>query len=212
MKWYNFLKASVIAMLCMISFSCSDDEKITQEPVSDSQLATAREVLQDSIVLNATAMQGTVNKTQLPQGCPLKYYFSWKSDDVMTLKIKHFSVGNMPLTIWFTIDVKFMKLNSWERDEYTGDGWIKFEGTKGYTSYIGNTKDYDDGEGNAGTVQGYFNANTHEIEFVTNFNVMNFTADVYKQKIDKSRMATFDADFAQYEHDLAEYKKAHGLD
>jgi hypothetical protein len=40
---------------------------------------------------------------------------------------------------------------------------------------------------------------------------MDFSADVYQQKIDKSRMAHFKQDFAQYEADLAAYKKAHGL-
>jgi hypothetical protein len=156
-------------------------------------------------------MQGTVNKTCLDEGCPMKYYFSWKSSDTLNIQIRNFSVGKMPLRIYFSINVTFMKLNTWEQDEYPEDGWIKFKGYNGVTNYTGISEDYEDGSGGSGTVVGYYNASSHEIEFVTNFNVMNFTADVYQQKIDTSRMNTFEKDFAQYEEDLAQYKKEHGM-
>jgi hypothetical protein len=196
-------------------FSCKADEEIVQKPVLDEYLEVAGRLLQDSVVLNATAMMGTVNKTLLPQGCPLKYYFEWKTKDTLNIQIRKFSVGKMPVTVWFGINCKFMQLNSWEKDEYTGEGWIKFEGVKGMTLYAGNAndenKDYQDGTGGSGTVVGYFNAVTHEIEFVTNFNVMNMSSDVFLQKIDLSRIAKYDEEFAQYEKDLAKYKEEHGL-
>lgn len=211
-KKKNFLFVAFSAMLCCMSFfSCTADEEIIQTPVSDEYLIAARELLQDSIVLNATAMQGTVNKTLLDEGCPLKYYLNWRSQDTLNIQIKEFSVGKMPVTIWFTINCRFMQLNTWEKDEYTGEGWIKFQGSGGNTVYTAIDEDYTDGDGGAGTVQGYLNVKTHEIEFVTNFNVMNMSSDVYLQKIDLSRMERFDEEFAQYEADLAKYKEEHGI-
>ena len=214
MKYRLFSVASLMMLVCLTFFSCSEDEKIIQTPVSEENLNAAKKVLNDSIVLNAKGMMGQVNKTLLPEGCPLKYYFSWKGDS-MNIQIRKFSVGRMPVTIYFGINCAFMKLNTWEKDEYKGKGWIKFEGIGGVTHYTGNDQDtsheYTDGGGGGGTVTGYFNADTNEIEFETEFNVMDFSADVYQQKIDKSRMAHFKQDFAKYEADLAAYKKAHGM-
>jgi hypothetical protein len=209
------LAFSLAMLLCGMCVSCTDDEAITKEAVSDSYLVVAQSVLQDSIVLNATAMQGTVNKTCLDEGCPLKYYFKWKGQDTLNVQIRNFSVGKMPVNIDFSINVTFMKLNTWEQDEYGSEssGWIKFKGYNGITDYMGNSNsdDFENGTGGSGTVVGYFSANTREIEFVTNFNVMNFTADVYRQVIDTTRMSHYEEDFAQYEEDLAKYKEEHGL-
>jgi hypothetical protein len=60
-------------------------------------------------------------------------------------------------------------------------------------------------------VQGYYNAKTHEIQFIVNYNMMNVRSECFKQTIDKSRLATFDADKAKYEEDLKAYKKEHGI-
>lgn len=195
---------------CISLFSCTADEEITKAPVANKELEVAKKILQDSIVLNATAMQGTVNKTLLKEGCPIKYYLNWHGDE-LNIQIRKFSVGKMPLTIWFSINCKFTQLNSWEKDEYKGDGWIKFQGGGGITNYTGNSEDYKDGSGGSGSVQGYFNSNTKQIEFVTNFNVMNMSSDVYQQKIDPTRMNRFEEEFAQYEKNLEKYKKEHGI-
>lgn len=210
----NFLfTVMAFVLFCSVFPSCTDDEEITQTPVMDKYLEVARETLQDSIVLNATAMMGTVNKTLLDEGCPLKYYFEWKGQDSLRMEIRNFSVGKMPVRIWFSIYLSFMKLNTWEQEEYGGEdsAWVKFQGTSGVTTINAITDAYEDGTGGAGTVTGYFNAKTNEIEFVTNFYVMNMSADVYQQTIDPSRMGTYDEDFAQYEEDLAQYKEDHGL-
>lgn len=206
----KILVAFSALLCCTFFFSCSEEEN-SKEPISDEYLSVARELLQDSIVLNATAMQGKVNKTLLDEGCPLKYYLSWRSQDTLNIQIRKFSVGKMPVTIWFTVNCKFMQLNTWEKDEYSGEGWIKFQGTGGKTVYTAIDEGYEDGDGGAGTVQGYLNVKTKEIEFVTNFNVMNMSSDVYLQKIDPTRMAKFDEEFAEYERKLAEYKKKHGM-
>lgn len=211
-KTIVFFAVVLMTLSCVMFFSCTADEEITKTPVSESYISAAKEILQDSVVLNATAMQGTVNKTLLDEGCPLKYYLNWKDDDILNLQIREFCVGNMPLTIWFTIDVKFMQLNSWEKEEYQGEGWIKFQGDGGNTVYTAIDEEYDNGNGGAGSVTGFLNVNTNEIEFVTNFNVMNFSSDVYLQKIDPTRIDRFEEEFAQYEKDLEEYKKEHGIE
>lgn len=211
-KTIVFFAVALMTLSCVMFFSCTADEEITKTPVSESYISAAKEILQDSVVLNATAMQGTVNKTLLDKGCPLKYYLNWKDNDILNLQIRKFCVGKMPLTIWFTIDVKFMQLNSWEKEEYQGEGWIKFQGDGGKTVYTAIDEGYEDGNGGAGSVTGFLNVNTNEIEFVTNFNVMNMSSDVYLQKIDPTRIDRYDEDFAQYEKDLEEYKKEHGIE
>ena len=214
MNTKKVFKNSVFFLLVLLGgiyVSCTDDEKIEESDVAEKYLHAAKEILQDSIVLNATAMQGTVNKTCLDEGCPLKYYFEWRTNDSLNIQLRNFTVGKMPLSIWFSINVKFMNLNTWEQDEYPEDGWIKFKGSSGITNYTGNTEDYESGSGGSGTVKGYFNARTNEIEFVTTFNVMNFTADVFQQTINLTRMATFEEDFGQYELDLVQCKDDKGL-
>lgn len=199
--------------------SCTSDEAITQMPVTDTEVAVAREYLQDTIVFHARSMQGTVNKTVFKGGCPLRYRFKWLDDRTMQMNIDSFTVGRMPVVIWFSINAQFMQLNKWEKDEYPGEGWIKFQGTRGSTSYLpsdaGKPGDEDEntGSGGAGTVQGYFNTKTHEIEFSTVFNVMNMTSDVFPQILDKEKnkeaLKNFNADFQKYQEALEWYHQ-HG--
>jgi hypothetical protein len=202
----------LLLLLCTALFSCKDDERNEPAPVEDDYFAMAQELLQDSIVLNARAMMSIVDKTRLPEGCPLKYYFTWRDDGLMRIELKDFSVGKMPLRIWFSINVKFMQLNTWEKEEYTGDGWLKFKGEKGMTSYSpsGHDSQYESGTGGNGTVTGYLNVLTKRIEFTTDFNVMLVQAYVFEQTIDKSRVYRYDEEFRQYEEDLAKWKEEHG--
>ena len=152
-----------------------------------------------------------VNKTLLPEGCPTKFKFEWSKTDAQTFTISllDFTVGNMGMIISFKCDVKCMELNSWEKKEYTGDGWIKFKGVDG--SVWGTDTDGSASSAKGSSVQGYYNAKTHEIQFIVNYNMMNVRSECFKQTIDKSRLATFDADKAKYEEDLKAYKKEHGI-
>lgn len=59
-------------------------------------------------------------------------------------------------------------------------------------------------------MDGYLNVLTNEIEFIINYNLMNVRTETFKQTIDKSRIDNFEAEFAQYEKDLAQWKKEHG--
>jgi hypothetical protein len=211
-----FAPAVVLLLLSVGLFSCKDDERNDpeKEPEVD-YIAMAHELLQDSIVLNAKAMMSVVDKTLLPEGCPLKFYFTWRDDGLLRIELKNFSVGKMPLTIWFSINAKFMQLNTWEKKEYTGDGWLKFKGEKGLTSYSPNTHDsqYESGTGGNGTINGgYLNVLTGRIVFSIEFNVMLVQAYVFEQTIDKSRIDHYDEEFRQYEEDLAKWKKEHGID
>lgn len=211
-KRKSLLFAVATTMLfCGYFSSCTADEEIVETPVGNEYISQAKEIMQDCIVLNATAMQGTVNKTLLDEGCPLRYYLRWNDDGTLNMQIREFCVGKMPLTIWFSINVKFMQLNTWEKEEYRGDGWIKFQGNNGSTIYTAIDDDYRDGDGGAGSVTGFLNVKTRQIEFVTNFNVMNMSSDVFLQTIDPSRVDNYDEEFAKYERDLAEYKAQHGI-
>lgn len=211
------LLCSVALFASSVLSSCSGDEENGKKPVEENLVLKAKEILKDSVVVRAKALMGPVDKTLLPEGCPLKYHFSWnlKSETPLNIKLKNFSVGNMPVQVWFNIYCRLIPLNSWEKDEYKGDGWIKFTGVNGDVTYTPNQNDtnkqYTDGKGGAGTVTGFLNVNTKQIEFSTNFNVMLMQSYVFLQTIDYSKMDTYEKDLAKYEADLAAYKKGHGL-
>ncbi len=214
-KKANFKKN--IACLSLLFFavfafcSCSSDEEITDADANTELVKEATNYLNGEIVLSTNATMNGVNKTLLPEGCPTKFKFEWSKTDAQTVTISllDFTVGNMGMIINFKCDVKCMVLNSWEQKEYTGDGWIKFKGEDG--SVWGTDTDGSASSAKGSSVQGYYNAKTHEIQFIVNYNMMNVRSECFKQTIDKSRLATFDADKAKYEKDLAAYKKEHGI-
>lgn len=209
-KKANFKKN--IACLSLLFFavfafcSCSSDEEITDADANTELVKEATNYLNGEIVLSTNATMNGVNKTLLPEGCPTKFKFEWSKTDAQTVTISllDFTVGNMGMIINFKCDVKCMVLNSWEQKEYTGDGWIKFKGEDG--SVWGTDTDGSASSAKGSSVQGYYNAKTHEIQFIVNYNMMNVRSECFKQTIDKSRLATFDADKAKYEKDLAAYK------
>ena len=214
-KKANFKKN--IACLSLLFFavfafcSCSSDEEITNSDANTELVKEATNYLNGEIVLSTNATMNGVNKTLLPEGCPTKFKFEWSKTDAQTFTISllDFTVGNMGMIINIKCDVKCMVLNSWEQKEYTGDGWVKFKGVDG--SVWGTDTDGSASSAKGSSVQGYYNAKTHEIQFIVNYNMMNVRSECFKQTIDKSRLATFDADKAKYEADLAAYKKEHGI-
>ncbi len=191
--------------------SCSSDEEITDANADQELVKEAENYLNGEIVLSTNATMNGVNKTLLPEGCPTKFKFEWSKTDAQTFAISllDFTVGNMGMVISFKCDVKTMVLSSWEQKEYTGDGWIKFKGVDG--SVWGTDTDGAASSAKGSSVQGYYNAKTHEIQFIVNYNMMNVRSECFLQTVDKSRLATFDADKAKYEEDLAAYKKEHGI-
>lgn len=211
----NFKKN--IAFLSLLFFavfafcSCSSDEEITNSDANSELVKEATNYLNGEIVLSTNATMNGVNKTLLPEGCPTKFKFEWSKTDAQTFTISllDFTVGNMGMIINFKCDVKTMVLNSWEQKEYTGDGWIKFKGEDG--SVWGTDTDGSASSAKGSSVQGYYNAQTHEIQFIVNYNMMNVRSECFLQTIDKNRINNYAAEFEQYEKDLAAYKKEHGI-
>ena len=205
-----------IILVCSLIFgsfgfsSCDSDEKITQELPAESYLKKAKEILNGDIVLSTRATMNGVDKTLLPQGCPTIFGFEWKEDDKMIIDLTDFTVGVMPFAVTFRCACKLMQLNTWEKDEYKGEGWIKFLGKDGNVTSQGD-KEADNQTGSGASVQGYINVNTLETEFIINYNMMNVRTETFLQKIDKSRINNFEQEFYQYEEDLAKYKEEHGL-
>lgn len=211
----KFIKV-IFCLVTFVSFglmatSCSSDEEITQGNADNTLVSEAQSYLKDEIILSTKATLSGVDKTLLPEGCPTKFKFDWSQtdDQTFTISLLDFTVGNMGMIISFKCDVKCMELNSWEKKEYTGDGWIKFKGVDG--SVWGTDTDGSASSAKGSSVQGYYNAKTHQIQFIVNYNMMNVRSECFKQTIDKSRLATFDADKAKYEEDLKAYKKEHGI-
>lgn len=214
----RFLMAiTFISMMVCLVFgfmslvSCSSDEEITDADANTELVKEATNYLNGEIVLSTNATMNGVNKTLLPEGCPTKFKFEWSKTDAQTFTISllDFTVGNMGMIINFKCDVKTMVLNSWEQKEYTGDGWIKFKGEDG--SVWGTDTDGSASSAKGSSVQGYYNAKTHEIQFIVNYNMMNVRSECFLQTIDKNRINNYAAEFKQYEKDLAAYKKEHGI-
>lgn len=192
-----------------VNISCSSDEGITNETPTSEYIAKAKDIITGDVILSTKATMSGVDKTHLQNGCPTKFNFKWNEDETMTLALKDFTVGAMPFAVTFRCKTKFMKLNSWEKNEYTGDGWVKFQGKDGNVTTVGDAAE-DNQQGSGASVDGYLNVQTHEIEFIINYNLMNVRTETFKQTIDKNRINNFEAEFAQYEKDLAQWKKEHG--
>lgn len=203
-------------MVCLVFgfmslVSCSSDEEITDADANTELVQEATNYLNGEIVLSTKARMNGVDKTLLLGGCPTKFKFEWSKTDAQTFTISllDFTVGNMGMIINFKCDVKCMVLNSWEQKEYTGDGWIKFKGEDG--SVWGTDTDGSPSSAKGSSVQGYYNAKTHQIQFIVDYNMMNVRSDCFLQTIDKNRINNYAAEFEQYEKDLAAYKKEHGI-
>ena len=216
-KRRSLMAITFISMMVCLVFgfmslvSCSSDEEITDADANTELVQEATNYLNGEIVLSTNATMNGVNKTLLPEGCPTKFKFEWSKTDAQTFTISllDFTVGNMGMIINFKCDVKTMVLNSWEQKEYTGDGWIKFKGEDG--SVWGTDTDGSASSAKGSSVQGYYNAKTHEIQFIVNYNMMNVRSECFLQTIDKNRINNYAAEFEQYEKDLAAYKKEHGI-
>ena len=211
-KTIKTLALFLLCLMCLIlQASCSSDEEITDADANTELVKEATNYLNGEIVLRTNATMNGVNKTLLPEGCPTKFKFEWSKTDAQTFTISllDFTVENMGMIINFKCDVKTMVLNSWEQKEYTGDGWIKFKGEDG--SVWGTDTDGSASSAKGSSVQGYYNAKTHQIQFIVNYNMMNVRSECFLQTIDKSRLATFVEDKAKYEEDLKAYKKEHGI-
>ena len=194
-----------------LTVSCSSDEELKRADADINLVNEAKSFLQGDIILNTHAFMGNVNKTLLPTGCPTKFNFTWSNTDPQsfTISLLNFTVGKMGMIINFNCEVKTMQLNSWEKNEYKGEGWIKFYGENGSVS--GTDNEGVPSKAMGSTVKGYYNVMTHQINFIVNYNMMNVRSECFLQTIDKNRIKTYDEDFKKYEEDLKKYKEEHGL-
>ncbi len=219
MRFRTNIITCLFALIGLVTLSsCSSDQEITEGNADEALVESAKNYLNGDIVLSTKAKMSGVDKTLLASGCPTKFKFQWSGTDKQTFNISllGFTVGAMGMTINFKCDVTCVELNSWEKKEYTGNGWIKFKGENG--SCWGRNEDGSDfdGDGSDGSiakgsfVQGYYNANTHEIQFVVSYNMMNVRSECFLQTIDKNRINNYEAEFKQYEQDLEAAKKEQG--
>lgn len=206
MKTKFFVYFSIVLMIFLAG--CAK-EKVRKADSREVRLA--KEILNGPIVLSTKCKINNIDKTLLKNGCPAKYDFKWEGDR-MRVVLENFSVGTMPFEITFKIYTDFMGLNSWEKDENPGSGWVKFKGNNGSIAAMENGKPKDLGESNGGAnIKGILNLKTKEIQFTINFNVMNVMSNCFQQVIDYNRINNFEEERKQYEMDLQKYKKDHGL-
>ena len=208
MKKLYFLFSLLMATVIGLS-SCESDDSLTNEPPAQEYIDKAKEILVGDLVLSTRATMSGVDKTLLESGCPTKFNFSWREDGTMVLDLSDFTVGAMPFAITFRCATMFMQLNSWEKDEYPGSGWVKFVGTDGNVTTSGDDA-ADNQEGSGARVDGFLNVDTKQVEFIVDYNMMNVRTETFLQEIDKSRIDRFEEEFAQYEKDLEEAKKEQG--
>jgi hypothetical protein len=202
--------ALLVAAVCLMGLAaCSSDDDVTSPKELKQMVAEARGFLTGDIVLNIRAFREGDDKTLLTTGCPIIYGFTWDADgDTLNIDMKDFTMEGMPYTIKsFACDVKFTSISLFDKDEYPDAGWVKFEGKDGYLrmeSYVPQMPSVDK-QIDGSSMAGFYNVRTHAINFRVDFNQMLGTATAIEQTVDKSRLAHFDEDKAQYEED---YEKA----
>lgn len=208
LTWCVFSIALFTTMAAVSSCESDDDNTAPDGTLVNK----AKTFLTGDIVIYTTAVINDVDKTLLPTGCPAKYNFKWDNNnkDKFTITLTQFHVGAMPVMINFTCDVKMNNLKTSDKDIYKGEGWLAFDGVDGKTWF---------GDGDASTasvtkgskIDGYYNVNSQEINFKIDYNSMNAKTYCKTQVVDKSLLNNFDALFTQYQEDLTQYKKDHGL-
>ncbi len=214
-KLFYHLQIALVACAALFTLSSCDDSK-DETPID---LTTEeKEFLNGDVVLYTKAEMGGVNKTLLPTGCPAIFNFDWQNKvdanntaaNIVKIKMVNFQVGSMPMTATFECDAQIIRTNQWDKDEYKGQGWVKFQGlNNGHISMDGgNTWLPSETKGN---ITGYYNTESHKINCIIDFNYLSIKANILLQTIDKSLLAKYDELKKQYEIDLEKYKEEHGI-
>ena len=207
MKLKSLFALSFVPLLFGLA-SCS---KPSGPVTTADQIKEAKTVLTGDVVVNAHAyMKGNL-LTGLPTGAPMKYTFSWKGDDALHLALNEFAVANMPLQLFFNIDLNVIPRNKWEREEMEGNDWIKFYGDNGVTTFKSiNPKVPALDDGNGGKVTMYYNVKTRQIELSLDFNTQTITTEVPLQVVDPSRAARYEEELLKYAEEFAKWKAEQG--
>lgn len=199
-------------LIVLLGFSACSAASVT--PMNPQEkMAEAKKLLNGEIVLSTRAFMYKTDLTKLPGGAPMKYKFTWRDGDVLDMRLQDFNVGGMPFHIWFAIDLKFVSPDK-QDTEHAGEGWLKFAGKGSVTDMREIPEDYKrDPQNKEGEVTGYLNVKTGEIEFKTTFNsiwTIVVNSEVFRQKIDHSRISKYEAEKEQYAKDLKEFKANKG--
>ncbi len=200
--------AALASLACVTLTGCESDDEAT---LSAAEIEAAQTTLNGDMVVSAHAWINGEDKTLLSSGAPIKLKFEKSDDDKMNVWMDAIQIGSMPFTVYFGIVIEFAPLNSWEKNELTGDGWVRFSGSHGNISYGAMPSSPIDTttKGDGSTMAGYVNTETKEIQFTTSFSAMNVEISADRQDIDPSRVENYEAEKEQYEKDLEEYKKTH---
>lgn len=200
------------AMMTICVAGCGDDDN---ETLSEVEIEQAKELLNGDIVVSAHVSVNNVDKTLLPGGAPSKFTVTHGDGDKLSLWQEDFQLGKMPFPIALGIDLTLGPVLSLEADDLKGEGWIRFYGKRGVISIDGkrpaSTVDTN-ASGDGTTVTGYLNILTGEIQFQISYAMMVVELNAPRQELDPGRAANFEAEKAQYEKELEEYKKEHGLE
>ncbi len=211
MKTAKMLLMAAGALMILAQTACKDDADAT---LTQAERNEAAEVLSGDMVVSAKASIGGVDKTLLDGGAPCKFRFDKTGDGEMTLSQPDFQVGKMPFPLNFKIAVTLSPVLSLEKSDFPESGWVRFSGKRGVVSITGQMPDSavdESAEGDGSTVTGFVNTKTREIQFQISYAMMTVEVNVPRQAIDPDRVANYEAEREQYEKDLEEYKKAHGL-
>lgn len=210
MKRKRFWAILTLALMTALPGCKTDDD----ETLSEAERQAAVNTLKGDVVLSAKATVNGVDKTLLPSGAPALFTFE-ERDGGLTMWQRDFRVGNMPFPINFGVELTVGPLLSFEKGDFSESGWVRFHGKRGKLSIDGNAPSSavdETASGDGSTVTGYVNANTREVVLQISYALMTVEVVAERQAIDPSRVTNYEAEKEQYERDLEEYKKEHGLD
>lgn len=178
-----------------------------------------KEFLIGDIVLSTKITMSGHDKTyyDVTGGCPVVFRFDWNKDDNQTFIICAQNISLDGETCNFKCTCKLLALSSWEQNEYTSDGWIKFYGTDGSCWGKDEEEPNFSSDGSSGSstllgsfVQGYYNKNSHQVQLIINYNMMSICYECPLQTIDKSKLDNYDRLKTDYEAALKKASEEEG--
>lgn len=206
------IKKLLLALLAIGAMTaCKDD---TDDVLEQAQKDAATALLNGEMVVSAHTSINGADKTLLDGGAPCKFKFEPDGDGQLKLSMEDFQIGKMPFALCFKIKLSLGPILSFEKNDFSESGWVRFSGKRGVISFGGPMPEKwedDTVEGDGSTVTGYVNTETKEIQFELYYAAMNVVVSVKRQKIDPSRVANYETEKEEYEKALEEYKKEHGM-
>ena len=208
------MKKILLLFIGLALLACKKEEQNKPIENTDPKLQTAISALKGDMVLGQHVKMAGTDRSLLPSGVPTKFTFTWDEPSKrLKMHLEKIQPGTMPFAVSMQASLEVMELSYWDKQEYEGN-WIKFYDKAAVTTpYV--PKDYQGTpitkEGST-VVTGFFNVDTHEVYFLIQYNMMNVVGTVFKQKIDRSRLAHFQEELDAYEEALAETKLDTGVE